>query len=151
MPRSNIKISHILLAVDDLTDRTEFRNAIESLNVDAYLKVYKNGQDLINGMLRKSGIEKPDIIFLDINMPIVSGFECLREIREIEEFLHVPIIVMYSNSISPIDKRISFDLGADLFISKPDSLENVKKVIAKVLKINWSKFKKDRDNFTIEP
>lgn len=59
--------------------------------------------------------ESPDLILLDINLPLFDGFHICREIRKQSE---VPIIVVTSRS-TDIDELMSMNLGADDFITKP--------------------------------
>jgi CheY-like chemotaxis protein len=72
---------------------------------------------------------RPDIIFLDLNMPGMDGFECLRELKADKSLMDIPI-VMYSTSSSNGDIKKAMKLGAANFVTKPtscDQLENALK------------------------
>jgi CheY-like chemotaxis protein len=65
---------------------------------------------------------RPDLLLLDVNLPRVSGFEVLAELREQNLLDSVPVIIM-SASCSERDKRRALELGASLVISKPCDAE----------------------------
>lgn len=129
----NIKI---LITDDDQDDREFFAEAVEDLNLNHPVEFCKNGAELIN-RLYDSSHEVPDIIFLDLNMPILSGFETLRQIRENDKFKNIPIIAIYSTSASEDGITNSFNLGANAYIVKPIYFDELKKLVKKVLETEW--------------
>ena len=70
----------LLLADDDSDDCTFFSEALQDLPVSATLSVVKDGIQLMS-TLTNSTSQLPDILFLDLNMPRKSGFDCLSEIK----------------------------------------------------------------------
>ena len=85
---------------------------MKSLNSYGYECAYSDDwQNIIQLALQES----PDLILLDINLPLFDGFHICREIRKQSE---VPIIVVTSRS-TDIDELMSINLGADDFITKP--------------------------------
>ncbi len=62
--------------------------------------------------------QHPDLIILDIMMPEMDGVEVCSRLRKMEKMNDVPI-VMFSAKLSAVDKKESFDAGADGFITKP--------------------------------
>ncbi|MDJ0807987.1 MAG: EAL domain-containing protein [Gammaproteobacteria bacterium] len=62
--------------------------------------------------------QRPDLLLLDVMMPEVSGFDILRELRGLEDFTHLPIVILTSSSDSDT-KLEALDLGATDFLSKP--------------------------------
>jgi CheY-like chemotaxis protein len=77
----------------------------------------------------------PHILFLDLNMPYMSGFECLKVIRADVRFKDVSIAI-YSTSSSEKDIEETFVEGANIYIKKPNDFAKLKKV-KDVLNINW--------------
>ena len=99
----------IYIVEDDRVLRTEL---MKSLNSYGYECAYSDDwQNIIQLALQES----PDLILLDINLPLFDGFHICREIRKQSE---VPIIVVTSRS-TDIDELMSMNLGADDFITKP--------------------------------
>lgn len=112
--KRNIKI---LLADDDEDDRDFFRHALLDSGIEAELMAVTDGRELIDYLLAVQGSLTPDVIFLDINMPGMDGKACLREIRQQERFLAIPII-MLTTSIRLKDIEETYRDGANKYISK---------------------------------
>lgn len=125
----------ILLAEDDEDDRQFFKEAIEKMNLNTVLEMVTDGVYLID-YLRDNPSKKPHLLFLDLNMPRKDGFECLKEIRNDLGMTDLPIAI-YSTSNASVDMEEAFRLGANIYIRKPSDFEMLKKIIAKVVSINW--------------
>lgn len=78
------------------------------------------------------------MIFLDLNMPVKNGVECLKEIRNDKKLDWLPIIV-YTTSDSPADIEACFELHANLYVVKPTSFENIIKTLKKIIAIDFKK------------
>jgi CheY-like chemotaxis protein len=120
----------ILLADDDLSDQEIFKNALKSAKFKSKVNILNNGVELINYLNSKNNL--PDVIFLDINMPLKNGLECLQEIRSEERFKEL-IIVMFSNTTSQQKIVESFENGANVYLSKSHSKEKLHKAIQKII------------------
>jgi CheY-like chemotaxis protein len=120
----------ILLADDDLSDQEIFKNALKSAKFKSKVNILNNGVELINYLNSKNNL--PDVIFLDINMPLKNGLECLQEIRSEERFKEL-IIVMFSNTTSQQKIVESFEKGANVYLSKSHSKEKLHKAIQKII------------------
>jgi len=143
---------YIMLAEDDADEREFFQEALESLGVEFRLEIFRNGKELVTALNQCTALEcYPDIVFLDLNMPILNGWETLKEIRAEEQFKGVPIIAILTTSNSENDKRAAFEKGADAFISKPTSFDSLKVLIAKALNTDWAGKVKNIDDFIIRP
>lgn len=110
---------NIFIADDDEDDIMLFKDAIKKANVDSIITTFKNGKELYNHV--RNNTLMPDIIFLDINMPIMNGIECLKAIRETQYFHNVPVI-MYSTSYHPDHINEAFNCFANLYVAKPNTL-----------------------------
>jgi CheY-like chemotaxis protein len=75
----------------------------------------------------------PDIIFVDVKMPIMNGHEIIAELKKIELLAGVPVF-MYSAQESPDDEEKARDAGVAGFYSKPFLLESVSPLIAEAVK-----------------
>ena len=89
---------NLLLADDDIDDCTFFEDALEELPISATLLTVNDGVQLMNYLSAKSD-NLPDALFLDLNMPRKSGFECLSEIKLINKLKDLPVII-FSTSLN---------------------------------------------------
>ncbi|MBF0694221.1 MAG: response regulator [Flavobacterium sp.] len=129
MDRAKIKV---LLADDDPDDRDLFTEAVNEHNAD--IQTAGNGAQLMTLLLETS--EFPDFIFLDLNMPEKSGKECLQEIRQHPKLKDIPVII-YSTSSSKKDIDDTYSLGANLYITKPNSFSELRNTVREILSIDW--------------
>jgi len=125
----------ITLADDDEDDRLFFTDAFDELKINTVVNTVKNGRELIN-FLDHSDTVLPNIIFLDLNMPILNGIECLKEIKQNDKFKDIAIAI-YSTSSSEEDIENTFVLGANIYIKKPSNFNDLKKILSDVVTINW--------------
>lgn len=102
-----------VLIVDDEVDVVEVVTVLLEHEGYQIMKAY-DGKEALEIVDK----ETPDLIILDIMMPEIDGVEVCRRLRQRDELKEIPI-VMFSAKLSAIDKKESFDAGADGFISKP--------------------------------
>jgi CheY-like chemotaxis protein len=131
----------VLLADDDADDRMFFEEAIEEIEININLTTVKDGQELMD-FLNHSTFLLPEILFLDLNMPFKNGLQCLREIRAEERYIDI-CIVLYSTTARQADIDECYDLGANLFINKPNSFADLKKLLMKVFTMDLKECHKD--------
>lgn len=98
-------------------------------SIDFEVVTAQNGEEAIKFF----DSEKPDLVILDLNMPIKSGFEVIEHIRN-ERKSTVPVIVMSGNDEEATIVR-AFNLGADDYIEKPVGLNEVAARVKRLLKI----------------
>lgn len=114
----------IYIIEDDRVLRTELMKLLNSYGYEcAYSDDWQN-------IIKLALQESPDLILLDINLPLFDGFHICREIRKQSE---VPIIVVTSRS-TDMDELMSMNLGADDFITKPYNTQILVARIAALLK-----------------
>ena len=106
----------VLLADDNLGDRLLAEEAFAALDHDVDLRFCENGREALE-CLRTDGSWHPDVIVLDINMPVMSGFEALRAIRGDPALRQYPV-VMLSSSRDPDDVGTAYDLLASSYLTK---------------------------------
>ncbi len=114
---------------DDPDDRSLFLIALNKFDSTVELVTSNNGVEALEKM-RGDALFLPDYIFLDLNMPYMSGRECLIKLREIERLNRIPII-LYS-TVRYFEEFSS--LGATSFVTKPNSIESFVKVLAGIIK-----------------
>lgn len=125
---------NIFLAEDDEDDAYFFGQALEELHSDINLVASSNGKELMD--LLNVPPTPPDIIFMDLNMPLKNGYECLKEIREFEN--DIPVIIL-TTTANPEDIDKMYHLGATHFIVKPNNFPDLKEILKKVLSAKWLK------------
>jgi len=126
---------HILLADDDEDDRLFFKDAIAEVKVKTVVTLLNDGLQLMQ-YLNKPDVKLPNVVFLDLNMPIKGGMECLKEIRS-DSKLKELLIAIYSTSASEEDIEETFVKGANIYIKKPNDFGELKRILAEVINVNW--------------
>ena len=107
----------ILLVEDDQVDMMPVIRALKQIHVIHKVVHLENGEDALN-YLRDEDNEKPCIILLDLNMPIMNGIEFLQAAKDDEELRRVPVVVL-TTSDEQQDKLNSFNFGVAGYMSKP--------------------------------
>lgn len=125
------EILNILLVDDDADDRLFFKEAMDEINMGTMVTVVNDGFQLLE-YFNQSNQELPDIIFLDINMPVKSGLECLRELRSDLRFRDVQIVI-YSTSGADNDIEQAYSYGANCYLKKPGNFTELKTSLANIL------------------
>lgn len=112
-----VKSRPILLIEDDSVDAMTVRRALKELRVSNPLQHVENGEDALD-YLRDSNNEKPCLILLDINMPVMNGIEFLEVVKTIPELKCIPVVAL-TTSDEQEDKVESFQLGVAGYMRKP--------------------------------
>ena len=120
-------LSHMIYVDDDEDDRMMFQETMEELFPSINLRFYEDGKEFLDDLVRNVA-NLPQLVFMDLNMPIKNGFECLEEIRLNNVLKQIPIAV-YSTSSSQIDRQRSLQLGARHFLTKPTSFGAMKTLL----------------------
>ena len=128
-------ITRIILADDDEDDRMFFKDAFDELKMNTTVQTAKHGKELLECLSEETTL-LPNIIFLDLNMPIMNGIECLKVIKKNKKWKDI-VIAIYSTSSSEKDIEDTFVLGANIYIKKPSDFNSLKKVLSDVVTINW--------------
>jgi len=127
----------IILAEDDKDDQEFFMDALDAANILSEVTTVENGEELLS-TLRDPDEPNPDIVFIDINMPVKGGKEALAEIKSDKELKDIPA-VMLSTSSHPRDIEETFNKGANLYVQKPSSFSGFILVLKKVFVLHWTK------------
>lgn len=119
----------VLNVDDDQEDRDFFCEALREIDPSIICLMAESGAEAL--ALLQSHMPVPDLIFLDINMPMMDGKQCLRKIKSIPQLEPIPII-MYSTSTNTREIRECYRLGAVDFLIKPYSYEKLVNDLASV-------------------
>jgi DNA-binding NtrC family response regulator len=113
----------LLIVDDDPDDRTFFMEAAKEIDEDIECITANDGQKAL-ALLRSSLSSLPDLIFLDIRMPLLNGKKCLIEIKKDERLKHIPVIIYTTSKV--VEESIELKkMGAVHFISKPGNAEEI--------------------------
>lgn len=107
----------ILLVEDDQVDVMTVKRALKEIHVTNPVVNQENGEEALK-YLRDTGNEKPCIILLDLNMPIMNGIEFLQIAKQDAQLRRIPVVVL-TTSEEQQDKVNSFDLGVAGYMAKP--------------------------------
>lgn len=107
----------ILLVEDDHVDVMTILRALKEIHVVNPVVSMENGEAALD-YLRDPSKERPCIILLDLNMPIMNGIEFLQMIKHDADLKRIPVIVL-TTSEEQQDKVHSFDLGVAGYMAKP--------------------------------
>lgn len=121
----------LLLIDDDEDDKLLFCEALGEVAPQISCFTALNGREAV-AQLDDQEIELPDLIFLDVNMPIMDGWTCLSILKATAHCQHIPII-MYSTSSYQEERVKAKQGGALFFFTKPSSFTDLKKSLALVV------------------
>lgn len=124
-------MKQILLIDDDRDDAELFKEALSEINSFIHFEHYEDSKEGLQKLLDNPN-NLPDIIFLDINMPVTSGWQCLAEFKKTKHLKEIPVI-MFTTSSQPREKEIAKELGAADFITKPNEYRMLKELLSSVL------------------
>jgi len=144
---------HFFLVDDDEDDREIFSETLTELSAPIVLSRFRNGVELIDNLLLGTG-PLPEVIFLDLRMPLKNGFECLVEIRKFPFPVGKLNIIVFSGSDQQSMIASAFELGATFYAVKPNSFLNLKALLTDIIKMDWSSPTLQQDNlsdFLISP
>lgn len=122
---------NILLVEDDENDIFFFERALTQAGLEARVHVERDGAQAIEYLkgLQSANQPVPDLIFLDLKMPNVNGFEVLAWLRE-QSFAEPLKVLVLTSSVLPKDMDTAKSLGADKCFTKPISPETLRDLLA---------------------
>lgn len=145
----NTNGKYIFLADDDVDDRVLFEDALREVCKETKLATANDGQEMMN-KLAATVPPEPDVIFLDLNMPVKNGFECLAELKSAHKLKNIPVIILSTSSEKEYVDKV-YAQGADYYLCKPDSFNTLKKAIGSILGFDWTDHERQpaRDRFML--
>jgi CheY-like chemotaxis protein len=125
----------IVVADDDLDDQDMIKLAFKNTNSTFEVIPVYNGLQLMDYLLKRESYkhitDQPDLIILDLNMPVMDGFEVLQEVHMRKELKDLPIYIL-STSWQDRDKQKAINLGARGFYTKPVSIRELNRIFEEV-------------------
>lgn len=129
-----IKPVHILLVEDNEGDIVLTLDAFEESKINTDISVVRNGQEALDFLYRRAGYEqelKPDLILLDINIPILNGHEVLKIVKADPELKKIPVIMLTTSS-NPKDVNLAYENYTNSYVTKPIEMDDFLKAILKI-------------------
>jgi two-component system response regulator len=126
----------ILIAEDDADDRFLLQAAFEENGFSDKLHFVGNGVEVLDFLESLKDVsEYPRFILLDLNMPKKDGREVLRELKNHHSLNTIPVVI-FSTTNNEQEMRRCYELGANSYITKPNSFESLLKTVA-ALRAYW--------------
>jgi DNA-binding NtrC family response regulator len=126
-----------LAIIDDDDDDRDFFCEVAG-ELDIHCISFKGASEALE-VLEKEDVPVPEFIFLDLNMPAISGEDCLIALKKSLRLRHVKVII-YSTTKSQAIANSMFELGAFSFITKPSKLNMLRDIISNIFKGNYIPF-----------
>ncbi len=119
-----MKKNLILLVEDNEGDIVLTSEAFEESSCKVNIQVARNGKEAINILFdQNEDTQLPDLILLDINLPLLNGHEVLKKIKENEKTRHVPVAILTTSSAIS-DINLTYENFANCFITKPADIND---------------------------
>lgn len=119
-----------VLIVDDFADAREmYAEYFEFLNYR--VSTAENGQEAIE----KATAERPDVILMDLSLPVLDGWEATRRLKRDDRTRHIPVIALTGNALAGHEEHAR-KAGCDSFLTKPCLPEDVEREIQKILSVS---------------
>ncbi|WP_162426726.1 response regulator [Pontibacter pudoricolor] len=131
------KIPSILLVDDDETTNYISKLIINRAGLTDELLIAQNGKEALDLLIERCPASEganpvPNLILLDINMPVMDGFKFLEMLQTVEGFDYSSVIIaVLTTSLDPRDIEKVKQFGVNEFISKPLTKENLELLIQK--------------------
>lgn len=122
------KKPRILIAEDFEENRIALKLILKHTGFDVIEA--ENGQQAVEAVRR----EKPDLVLMDISLPVIDGLQATREIRGDEKFERLPIIIVSAHDNEEV-RRQAAEAGASEYITKPIEIEELKRLIEDCLSV----------------
>lgn len=131
-----VKELFILLADDDPVDCELFLEGIKDTGIKCKVHEVENGQLLLDYL--STADHYPDMIILDLNMPVKDGRETLKELKKTPAYKHIPVFIL-STSNARFDVEVACHSGANMFLIKPHGYKEIVEMLQYLLTL-YSKY-----------
>jgi chemotaxis family two-component system response regulator Rcp1 len=124
-------LATILLVEDNPGDVRLMREALATNGMSKSLSVVEDGEQALSFLKRNGSFKqapRPDLIFLDLNLPRKDGREVLAEIKASSDLRRIPVIVL-TTSESDNDIKKAYELHANCYVKKPTDLDEYLSVV----------------------
>lgn len=132
-----------LFVEDSINDVYLIKRILKKENLTEKYHWLKDGKEALDYFENEEN-PLPKVVLLDIKMPKVNGLEVLKFLKENSRTKKMPV-VMYSSSLQKSDVDTAYDLGANSYMRKPETLNDMKELFVQIFKY-WVLFNKNVSN-----
>lgn len=128
------KTVHILLVEDNEGDIILTLDAFEESKINTEISVARNGQEALDFLYNRNAFleaKKPDLILLDINLPIYNGHEVLKQIKQDTNLKKIPVIILTTSAFSN-DIGQAYENNCNSYVKKPLDMDEFIEAILKI-------------------
>ncbi len=129
---------------DDKEDLDFFREATESIDQNIEVVTLGGSSQLLH--IIDNPPPHPHILFLDLNMPGLNGFDVLEILRSKDASQYLPIVIFSTSNDEELIRK-SRELGANFYVPKSVSFESLRRSIEHAINIDWTNFIPNQQNF----
>lgn len=129
---------------DDKEDLDFFREATESIDQNIEVVTLGGSSQLLH--IIDNPPSHPHILFLDLNMPGLNGFDVLEILRSKDASQYLPIVIFSTSNDEELIRK-SRELGANFYVPKSVSFESLRRSIEHAINIDWTNFIPNPQNF----
>ncbi len=122
---------HILMIDDSEQDIMLISEALNNSGIVKSLKALHNGEEALKYLRKESPFESstlPDLILMDINMPVMDGHETLEHIKTNEQLKHIPVIMLTTSSAEK-DIKKAYQHYSNSYIVKPYAFSDLGSIV----------------------
>ena len=127
------KLNCVLLVDDNEADKYLHTLVLKESIITDNIEIAMDGEEALDFLTSRGKDLPPDLIFLDINMPVMDGWTFLEEYEKLDEILKSKVVIlMLTTSVNPSDKnRMEQWNGSVDFLNKPLTLEMIDEIMQK--------------------
>lgn len=129
-----VQTKNIFLVDDDADDQLFFIDALKEIDSEISCSIANNGKEALEQLKNLRAL--PEILFLDLNMPFMNGYECLSKLKTESRLSKIPVVI-FTTSSDPRDAELTHQLGAEVFLSKPNEFSKLKSKLEKILTLDF--------------
>lgn len=129
-----MKTAHVLLVEDNEGDVVLTLEAFEESKIKTEITVTRNGQEALDYLYQRDDFKdarRPDLILLDINLPIISGHDVLKKIKSDSSLKKIPVIVLTTSSHQK-DINTAYENYTNSYVTKPLDMNDFLQSILKI-------------------
>ena len=124
----------VFIVDDDPDDRQIILDAFLENNTLVDYVFIESGNELLQTLEETPQTEYPSLILLELNMPGMLGMQALKQIKSNKTYSEIPIVVLTTSTLRS-DRKLSYELGANCFLSKPSLYRDLVRITSSISRV----------------